>query len=292
MITMLTIYGVNDLNQYLLLLHMLNYSFITFVTLVVISTTTSALRMMSAEFHMPKAKGIHQQQYVQHLDNTDHKLIIVAGPAGTGKTLFACAKAISLLKTGELSKIVITRPLVTVDEDLGFLPGNIEQKTDPWTRPIFDIFLEHYSRKELDSMLFDNTIEISPLAFMRGRTFKNTFIIADEMQNSTPSQMQMLATRLGKGSRLVIAGDLLQSDRGDNNGLKDIVERTNEFYNDNPSIYHMINVVLFDNDDVQRSKLVKHVLDIYTKYPTKHTITQYRGVAVPRTIDDIVSYHR
>ena len=219
----------------------------------------------SADTYIPKSKN--QQQYVDTLNNIETKMIIAIGPAGTGKTLFACKKGIDMLLSGELDKIVITRPLVTVEEELGFLPGNIENKMYPWTRPIFDIFLEHFSRSELEKMLHENVIEVSPLAFMRGRTFKNTFIIADEMQNSSPGQMQMLTTRIGKGSRLVITGDLQQSDRTTNNGLKDIVDRMNKYYKNNPTVYNMIEFISLDITDVQRSKLVKHMIDMYAYQP-------------------------
>ena len=227
---------------------------------------TTYIQNQFKEMYIPKT--LNQQKYVDALDNNDYKMIIATGPAGTGKTLFACKKSIELLLSGELNKIVITRPLVTVEEDLGFLPGNIIKKMDPWTRPVFDIFLEYYSRNELEKMLYENVIEISPLAFMRGRTFKNTFVIADEMQNSSPSQMQMLTTRIGKDSRLVITGDLNQSDRDLDNGLKDIVDKTNKYYKNNPMVDQIVTFINLENNDVQRSKLVKQVIDIYNY---KHT---------------------
>ena len=164
-------------------------------------------------------KSENQKAFVRALENVDTPLVFVLGPAGTGKTLFACLTAIQGLRSGEFDRIVITRPLVTVEEELGFLPGNIKSKMDPWTRPIFDIFLEYYSQKDIDAMLNSGMIEIAPLAFMRGRTFKRCFILADEMQNSSPAQMLMAATRIGYGSKMVVNGDLNQSDRGVDNGL-------------------------------------------------------------------------
>lgn len=214
-------------------------------------------------------KGVNQQLYVDALNNHNAKIIVATGPAGTGKTLFACRKSIELMYTGKLHKIVITRPLVTVEEDLGFLPGNIDAKMSPWTRPIFDIFLESYTKSELDRMLHENTIEVSPLAFMRGRTFKDTFIIADEMQNSSPMQMQMLTTRIGKGSRLIITGDLNQSDRKDKNGLEYLVEKTAEFYRNNPSVDKMVDFISLDAEDVQRSKIVKHMIGVFAYRPPR-----------------------
>jgi phosphate starvation-inducible PhoH-like protein len=215
-------------------------------------------------------KSANQKRYVDTLHSNQAKIVIGTGPAGTGKTLFSCIASIDMLLAGKIRKIVITRPMVTVEEDMGFLPGNLDEKMSPWTRPIFDIFLECYSKKELDKMLFENTIEISPLAFMRGRTFKDTCIIADEMQNCSPGQMQMLTTRIGKGSRLFITGDLNQSDRGDFNGLRDIVDKMSVYYRYHPTVQRMIELVALDTDDVQRSKIVKHMIDIYAYKQSHH----------------------
>ena len=170
-----------------------------------------------------KPKNPNQQLYVKCLNDYNHKIVVAIGPAGTGKTMFACQKAINLLKIEQINKIVITRPIVTVEEEIGFLPGNIVKKMDPWTKPIFDIFLEQFSKTELDLMLYSGKIEICPLGFMRGRTFKNSFIIADEMQNSSPNQMKMLTTRIGDNSRMIITGDLKQTDISKDNGLNDFV---------------------------------------------------------------------
>jgi phosphate starvation-inducible PhoH-like protein len=179
--------------------------------------------------------------------------------------MFACLKAIDLLNKHEISKVIITRPVVTVEEELGFLPGNIVKKMDPWTRPIFDLFLEYYSKKELDSMVSENKIEISPLAFMRGRTFKSAFIIADEMQNSSPNQMKMLTTRIGTNSKMVITGDMQQSDLTTNNGLSDLIQKINTYNNEHASssIDKMIQLITLDGDDIERSAAVKKMIEIY-----------------------------
>ncbi len=206
-------------------------------------------------------KGHNQQLYVDTLNKPTNKLLFVIGPAGTGKTMFACLKAAELLKSGEINKVIVTRPIVTVDEDLGFLPGNIAKKMDPWTRPLFDLFLEYYTKSELDNLITSNVIEISPLAYMRGRTFKHSFIIADEMQNSSPSQMKMLTTRIGAGSRMVITGDLEQSDRTTDNGLKDILTKFNNYksnYEDN-----LIKIVEMNDSDIERSDIVRKIIDVY-----------------------------
>jgi len=203
-------------------------------------------------------KNINQQNLVKYLDDASSKIVISLGPAGTGKTLFSCQKAITQLKSEEINKIILTRPVVTVEEEIGFLPGNIIKKMDPWTKPIFDIFLEYYSKSELDLMLNTGKIEICPLAFMRGRTFKNSIILADEMQNSSPVQMKMLSTRIGVNTRLIITGDLNQSDIPKENGLKDFVSKVERYNNT-----EMIKIIRFDNNDVERSEIVKKVIEIY-----------------------------
>jgi phosphate starvation-inducible PhoH-like protein len=211
--------------------------------------------------YMPKS--VNQQNYVEHLNDKNTDLIIAVGPAGTGKTLFACLKAISQLKNGEIRKLVVTRPVVTVEEEIGFLPGNINKKMDPWTRPIFDLFLEFFSKAEVDNFIFNNVIEISPLAFMRGRTFKNSFIIADEMQNSSPNQMKMLTTRIGVNSKMVITGDLNQSDIPSKNGLKDLIEKIDNYNIKNNDELSSIKVVNLEKEDIERSEIVKNIINIY-----------------------------
>ena len=208
-------------------------------------------------------KSTNQDKYVEYLNDDRVDMIIAVGPAGTGKTLFACLKAISQLKNGEIKKLVVTRPVVTVEEDIGFLPGNIVKKMDPWTRPIFDLFLEFFSKTELDNFIYNNIIEISPLAFMRGRTFKNSFIIADEMQNSSPNQMKMLTTRIGVNSKMVITGDLKQTDIPINNGLEDLIEKVNKYNAKTNDSLHEIKIVTFEKRDIERSEIVKNIINIY-----------------------------
>jgi phosphate starvation-inducible PhoH-like protein len=210
-------------------------------------------------------KTANQKKYVEYLNNYKNDLVIAVGPAGSGKTMFACLKAIESLKKNLVSRIVVTRPVVPVEEDIGFLPGNIVKKMDPWTRPIFDIFLEYYSQNEITQMINNGIIEISPLAYMRGRTFKNAFIIADEMQNSSPNQMMMLTTRIGTNSRMVVTGDLQQSDKLIDNGLKDFINKL-ELYNShfyNISENHDIQIIKLDSSDVLRSEVVEKVLKMY-----------------------------
>lgn len=207
-----------------------------------------------------KPKTLNQVNYVKAMQNNN--LVFCMGPAGTGKTLLACVEAMNQLQRKEIDKIVITRPIVSVeDEQLGFLPGNINKKMDPWTRPIFDIFSEYFSMNNVAKMIKNGVIEISPLAYMRGRTFKNSFIIADEMQNSSPNQMLMLTTRIGTNTKMVITGDLKQTDRQGENGLTDFM---NKFL-----LYNTLNcgisMVSMTKEDVERSEIVKTIMDIYNQ---------------------------
>ena len=188
-----------------------------------IKSLSSSSSSSSSEKIVPRTEG--QRLYLNALQNKNTSILIGLGPAGTGKTMFSCQTAIDGILAGTYQKIVLTRPVVSVEEDIGFLPGSLVQKMDPWTRPLFDIFLERFSKAKLNSMIQNGVIEISPLGYMRGRTFKNTFVIADEMQNSSPMQMKMITTRIGEGSKMVITGDLNQSDRCEKNGLVDLVER-------------------------------------------------------------------
>ena len=209
-------------------------------------------------------KSFNQENYVESLLDEKVDMIIAVGPAGTGKTLFACLKAVSQLKNGNIRKLILTRPVVTVEEDIGFLPGNINKKMDPWTKPIFDLFLEFFSKTELDNFIHNNIIEISPLAFMRGRTFKNSFIIADEMQNSSPNQMKMLTTRIGTNSKMVITGDLNQTDIPSKNGLEDLLERINKYnLKNNNTLNSSIKIIKFEKEDIERSDIVKHIINLY-----------------------------
>ena len=138
------------------------------------------------------ARNANQKLYLSKLYSEHTSIVLAIGPAGTGKTMLAVQYGIKLFQEGKVDKIVVTRPAVSVDEDLGFLPGDLNEKMAPWTRPIFDVLGEYYQTKEIAKMLEEGVIEISPLAYMRGRTFKNAYIVADEMQNATQNQMKML----------------------------------------------------------------------------------------------------
>ncbi len=197
-----------------------------------------------------------QRKYLDLLSSTA-PIIIGTGPAGTGKTLLACHAGSKALISGQVQRLVLTRPAVSVDEQHGFLPGNLNKKMEPWTRPMFDALYRYFSPKKVNEMVYDQQIEICPLAYMRGRTFENSWIIGDEMQNSTPSQMKMLLTRIGEGSKMVIAGDVRQHDRGfEVNGLSDLVSRLNL---DSENIRH----IAFTEDDVIRAEVIKEILRFY-----------------------------
>jgi phosphate starvation-inducible PhoH-like protein len=202
-------------------------------------------------------KNLAQEDYLALLDDPSKDIVFATGPAGTGKTIVAVLSAIRALKARECEKIVITRPAVSVDEQHGFLPGSLVEKMAPWTRPIFDVFEDYYSPKEIEMMIAENIIEIAPLAYMRGRTFKNSWILADEMQNATPNQMKMLLTRIGDNSRIIVTGDITQHDRGfESNGLRDIIARVSDRST-------RIGSVEFAHADVERHPAVKEILEIY-----------------------------
>jgi len=207
-----------------------------------------------------KPKTLNHQKYVDSIQNDNIKLIFGVGPAGCGKTLFACINAVQMLKNNKIDKIILTRPFVSVEEEIGYLPGDVNKKMDPYTKPLFDVFNEFYKKQEIDQMIHNNIIEIVPIGYMRGRTFKNAYIIADEMQNSSPSQMKMITTRIGENTKMIVTGDLQQSDLKGTNGLCDFLEKYKKFINYNN---FEIDIIEFDNYDIERSSIVKTILNIY-----------------------------
>jgi len=205
-----------------------------------------------------QARNANQKLYLQKLYAEHTSIVLAIGPAGTGKTMLAVQYGIKLFQEGKVDRIVVTRPAVSVDEDLGFLPGDLNEKMAPWTRPIFDVLGEYYQKKEIANMLEEGVIEISPLAYMRGRTFKNAYIVADEMQNATVNQMKMLLTRLGEGSKMVVTGDLAQADRLSDNGLIDFCNLLEQ-----KEYLEHIDIIRFDAKDIERHNAVKEVLAVY-----------------------------
>ena len=202
-------------------------------------------------------RSSNQMKFVNLIKEKD--LVFGVGPAGTGKTYLAVACAVEALLKKEISKIILSRPAVEAGERLGFLPGDLKEKIDPYLRPLYDALNDLIPSKTLERYLENNTIEIAPLAFMRGRTLENSYIILDEAQNTSSMQMKMFLTRLGKNSKMVIAGDSTQVDlpRGEKSGLKEILNimpRTDE-----------IGKVLFKKGDITRHSLVTKIVEAYEK---------------------------
>lgn len=201
-------------------------------------------------------KNLNQETYIDRLEDPAVSIVFAVGPAGTGKTLLATLYAIQCLKNGSAKKVVITRPNVALDDrDIGFLPGDIYGKMAPWTRPILEVFEDYYSAKTIQSMLENNIIELLPMAYVRGRTLKNSVIILDEAQNTTKNSMISALTRIGEGSKMIVTGDIKQSDRGDTNGLTDFLSRYQQ--------HRAVAVVEFSRQDVERHPVIGTLLNWY-----------------------------
>jgi phosphate starvation-inducible PhoH-like protein len=227
-------------------------------------TIVNALKMQKHNNIASQVLKNNQIIYKKALLNNNIPIVICTGAAGTGKTMIACYEAISKLQKEEIKKIIITRPTVTVEENLGFLPGTLEDKLYPFMIPIYDYFSEFYTKDQMFKLIKEGTIEIAPLAFMRGRTFTNSFVIADEMQNSSPSQFKMLLTRIGSNSKLVINGDLNQNDLVGASGLKDFLELVDRKYTNNDQlILDGFSIIELENDCIQRHKIIENILSIY-----------------------------
>ena len=201
--------------------------------------------------NFPKTAG--QCKYMIAL-RSSRPIVIGTGPAGSGKTMLACQIATEHISKHPRARVVLTRPIVAADEDMGYLPGDMDQKMEPWTRPMYDIFEQSMTHNQMD-----RCISIEPLGYMRGRTFHHTLIIADEMQNSTPNQMKLLLTRIGEGTKIIVTGDLEQSDLGGDNGLENLVYKMQCMELD------YIQHVEMGDDDIVRHPAVKEVLGIISK---------------------------
>lgn len=221
-------------------------------------------------FRPPKSQPRHielvprsrnQESLVLALQDPQQHIVVTVGPAGTGKTYLAMLAAVNALRTGVCDRIILTRPAVGVEgEQHGFLPGSLTAKMEPWTRPLLDVMREYYRPQDIVAMIEDQVVEIAPLAFMRGRTFKNSWIIADEMQNATPAQVKMLMTRIGQNTRIVITGDVEQADRvGVNNGLIDLCSRLDQ--------HPVTGITLCEMSarDIQRHAIIGDVLKMYSR---------------------------
>ena len=207
----------------------------------------------------PKTKG--QARYIESIKK--HEVVFGVGPSGTGKTYLAVAMAVRYLKQSKVQRIILTRPAVEAGEELGFLPGDIEQKVDPYLRPLYDSLKDMIIEEDLSNYMTNGRIEIAPLAFMRGRTLNNSFIILDEAQNTTAGQMKMFLTRLGLNSRAVITGDVTQIDlqRG-KSGLVEVQKILKDI--------DEIDFAMLEKSDVVRHPLVKRILEAYEKSEEAH----------------------
>ena len=203
----------------------------------------------------PKTKN--QEIFLKQMRTKD--IVFAVGPAGTGKTYMAVAYAVSLFVEGKINRLILSRPAVEAGERLGFLPGDMKEKIDPYLRPLYDALYEMMPGEEIDRKMVNNLIEIAPLAFMRGRTLNKSFIILDEAQNTLSTQMKMFLTRLGQDSKMVITGDLSQKDLPDNakSGMQDAMEKLEKVKD--------IGFVHLNSSDVCRHSLVEKIINAYDK---------------------------
>ena len=208
-----------------------------------------------------RPKTINQKAYVDAIDK--HTVVFGIGPAGSGKTYLAVAKAVQALQAKQVNRIVLTRPAVEAGEHLGFLPGTLSEKIDPYLRPLYDALQEMIDPEKIHKLMTNGSIEVAPLAYMRGRTLNDSFIILDEAQNTSPEQMKMFLTRLGFGSRMVVTGDVTQIDlpSGTKSGLKVVQEILNQVED--------LAFIQLNSKDVVRHKLVSRIVEAYEFWDAK-----------------------
>jgi len=204
-----------------------------------------------------RSKTLGQKRYIDAIRHND--IVFGIGPAGTGKTYLAMAMAITAFKNGEVDRLILTRPAVEAGEKLGFLPGDLQDKVDPYLRPLYDALFEIMGAEAFEKNMEKGLIEVAPLAYMRGRTLENAYIILDEAQNTTPEQMKMFLTRFGQGSKIVVTGDITQIDLpgGKRSGLKEV----RRILRGIPDIAF----IEFSQDDVVRHRLVQRIIEAYDR---------------------------
>lgn len=222
----------------------------------------SGVIITTARGKVIRCKTLGQRRYIDAMINNE--VVFSIGPAGTGKTYLAMAMAIKAFKNKEVNRIILTRPAVEAGEKLGFLPGDLQDKVDPYLRPLYDALYDIMGVENFQKNLERGLIEVAPLAYMRGRTLDDSYIILDEAQNTTPEQMKMFLTRLGFGSKAIITGDVTQIDlpRGRFSGLKEVEEILKGISG--------IEFIYLDEKDVVRHKLVQHIIKAYEKYEDKN----------------------
>lgn len=216
-------------------------------------TVKNQVKLVAPSVPSIKARTPNQQKYIEAIYNKE--LIFSVGPAGTGKTWLATSLAAQHFADSKISRIILSRPAVEAGEHLGFLPGELEQKFSPYLAPFIDVLYDRLGNSHVEYLLKKKAIEAIPLAYMRGRTFKDCWVILDEAQNTTPSQMKMFLTRIGENCKVIVNGDITQKDIKSDDGLNDAVRRL--------ANYADAAIIKFDKSDVVRSGLVRKILDVY-----------------------------
>jgi len=211
-------------------------------------------------------RNVHQEEYLDYLLDPKKMIVISHGPAGTGKSVMAMLAGIKALSEKKVDKLILCRPAIGVDEeDHGFLPGDINEKMEPWTRPLFDVLYEYYGGKDVQQMLENKVIEMAPLMYMRGRNLRNCFVVLDEAQNCSLSQIKTVFTRICEGTKIIVTGDNSQSDRRSNeNGLLNFKRLVDAYAVKNAPEY--IASVEFEHKDIERHPVVSEVLKIFGDY--------------------------
>jgi phosphate starvation-inducible PhoH-like protein len=234
-----------------------------------------SLNILSTRGRTIRPKTVNQKRYVEAIDS--HTIVFAIGPAGTGKTYLAMAKAVQALQHKQVNRIILTRPAVEAGERLGFLPGTLYEKIDPYLRPLYDALHDMVDPESIPRLMAAGTIEVAPLAYMRGRTLNDAFIILDEAQNTSPEQMKMFLTRLGFGSRIVVTGDVTQVDlpSGTRSGLKvvrDILDGIDD-----------VHFTQLGSADVVRHKLVGEIVDAYARFDAEESAARTSTTRAPAT---------